>query len=70
MFVLLGVLASPATIRTTRSSARRLVCTAVDQVITGPYRLNAVLLVPLYYGLAVVLATVASRRLRRRPLPG
>jgi len=42
-------------------------CTAVNQVVTGPHRSDAILLTPLYYALAVVLATIAHRRRHRRP---
>ena len=42
-------------------------CTAVNQIITGPYRSDAILLTPLYYVLAVVVVTVAGRRASRRP---
>jgi hypothetical protein len=42
-------------------------CTAVNQVITGPYRSDAILLAPLYYALAVLLAAIAHRRARRHP---
>jgi hypothetical protein len=42
-------------------------CTAVNQIVTGPNRSDAILLTPLYY-LAVLLATIAHRRGHRRPL--
>ena len=42
-------------------------CTAVNQIVTGPNRSDAILLTPLYYALAVLLATIAHRRGHRRP---
>ena len=41
--------------------------TAVNQIVTGPNRSDAILLMPLYYALAVVLAIIAHRIGRRRP---
>jgi hypothetical protein len=42
-------------------------CTAVNQITTGRERSNAILLTPLYYAAAVLLATAAHRRGHRRP---
>lgn len=41
-------------------------CTAVNQVITGPYRSEAILFTPLYYASVVFLLIIAHRQ-RRRP---
>ena len=42
-------------------------CTAVNQVVMGPGRSDAILITPLYYVLAAVLAASAHRRGDRRP---
>jgi hypothetical protein len=42
-------------------------CTAVNQIVMGPYRSDVLLLTPLYYVLVVSLVTVTGRRARRRP---
>jgi hypothetical protein len=41
-------------------------CTAVNQIITGPKRSDAILLTPLYYAAAVLVATIAHRHGHRR----